>query len=135
LIREKPSIDKALIDLLPFVSPHVRYHLFLRALPGEVPEGAIQAALELSGQDITGEDLERAFTRAAGRPIRYQRFPESLLADNAFLRELTALVDNGVVAGVADTPALEVEFGRMLKLEEWLAGRGKALFDEALNAP
>jgi uncharacterized protein YbjT (DUF2867 family) len=91
-------------------------------------------ALELSGQDVTGEELERAFTRAAGRPIRYRRFPESLLAENAFLRELTDLVDNGVVAGVADIPALEAEFGPMLKVDEWLAGPGKALFDEALNA-
>ncbi len=92
-------------------------------------------SLELSGQAITGDDLEQAFSHAAGRPIRYQRFPEQLLATNAFLRELTALVDNGVVSGVADIPALEREFGPMLSLEQWLSGPGKALFEAALNAP
>jgi uncharacterized protein YbjT (DUF2867 family) len=92
-------------------------------------------SLELSGQSITGDDLEKAFSHAAGRPIRYQRFPEQLLATNAFLRELTALVDNGVVAGVADISALEREFGPMLTLEQWLSGPGKVLFEAALNAP
>ncbi len=91
--------------------------------------------LELSGQDVTGEHLEQAFSRAAGRPIRYQRFSEELLAGNDFLRLLTNLVDNGVVAGVADIPALEREFGPMLKLDQWLSGPGKALFEDALNAP
>ncbi|MFD1910704.1 NmrA/HSCARG family protein [Halodurantibacterium flavum] len=91
--------------------------------------------LELSGQDITGEYLEEAFSRAAGHPIRYQRFSDELLAGNDFLRQLSALVDKGIVAGVADIPALEREFGPMLKLDQWLSGPGKVLFEEALNAP
>ncbi|UKK94698.1 NmrA/HSCARG family protein [Brucella pseudogrignonensis] len=99
------------------------------------PERYAGQALELSGQSITGNDLERAFTQAAGRPIRYQRFPNELLAQNAFLRELTALVDSGVVAGVADIAALTDEFGPMLSLEDWLSGPGKTLFKAALNAP
>jgi uncharacterized protein YbjT (DUF2867 family) len=99
------------------------------------PERYAGQALELSGQDVTGESLEEAFSRAAGRPIRYQRFSEELLAGNDFLRRLTMLVDNGVVAGVADIPALEREFGPMLKLDQWLSGAGKVLFEEALNTP
>lgn len=99
------------------------------------PQRYAGQSLELSGQAITGEDLEQAFSRAAGHPIRYQRFPEELLATNAFLRKLTELVDNGVVAGVADIPALEREFGPMLTLEQWLSGPGRELFQAALNAP
>ena len=97
------------------------------------PERYAGQALELSGQSITGEELECAFSLAAGRPIRYQRFSEELLANNLFLKKLTELVDNGVVAGIADIPALEREFGPMLTLKEWLKGAGKAPFDAALN--
>jgi uncharacterized protein YbjT (DUF2867 family) len=99
------------------------------------PERYAGQALELSGQDVTGELLEEAFSRAAGSPIRYQRFSEELLAGNNFLRRLTMLVDNGVVAGIADIPALEREFGPMLKLDQWLSGPGKLLFEKALNTP
>lgn len=91
--------------------------------------------IEVSGQDISGEQLEVSFSHAAGRPIRYARFPETLLAENAFLRRLTALVDNGIVAGVADIGALEAEFGPMMKLDKWLSGPGKELFAKALAAP
>jgi uncharacterized protein YbjT (DUF2867 family) len=90
--------------------------------------------IELSGQDITGKDLQDAFSHAAGRPIRYQRFSEELLSKNDFLKRLTALVDNGVVAGIADIAALESEFGPMLRLEQWLSGPGKTLFENALSA-
>jgi uncharacterized protein YbjT (DUF2867 family) len=99
------------------------------------PERYAGQTLELSGQGVTGEYLEEALSRAAGRPIRYERFSEELLAGNEFLRRLTILVDNGVVAGVADIPALEREFGPMLKLDQWLSGPGKALFEDALNTP
>nr|WP_255433220.1 hypothetical protein [Pantoea sp. B9002] len=77
--------------------------------------------------------MEHAFSLAAARPIRYQRFSEALLESNVFLKKLTELVDNGVVAGIADIPALEREFGPMLTLKEWLTGAGKAPFDAALN--
>ncbi|MCV9941294.1 MULTISPECIES: NmrA/HSCARG family protein [unclassified Rhizobium] len=90
--------------------------------------------IELSGQDITGKDLQEAFSRAAGRPIHYQRFSEELLSENNFLKRLTALVDNGVVAGIADIAALEREFGPMLRVEQWLSGPGKTLFENALSA-
>ena len=90
--------------------------------------------IELSGQDLTGKDLQDAFSHAAARPIRYQRFSEELLSKNDFLKRLTALVDNGVVAGIADIAALEREFRHMLGLEQWLAGPGKTLIENALSA-
>lgn len=99
------------------------------------PERYAGKTLEISGQSITGDDLQREFSQAAGRTIRYQRFSDDLLASNDFLRKLTELVDNGVVAGSADIPALAREFGPMLTLAQWLSGPGKALFENALNAP
>lgn len=46
------------------------------------PERYAGQSLELSVQAITDDGLEKAFPHAAGRPIRYQRFPEQLLATN-----------------------------------------------------
>lgn len=89
-------------------------------------------AIEIASAAITGEDLERAFSAAAGRPIRYLRFPEAVLSGSAFLARLVELVDDGLLAGQADIPALEAEFGPMMTLEAWLAGPGKPLFDAAL---
>ncbi|MEN0579903.1 NmrA/HSCARG family protein [Phytobacter palmae] len=99
------------------------------------PQQFAGKVLEISSQALTGEDLEYAFSNAAGFPIHYQRFSEALLTQNSFLRRLTELVDNGIVAGVADIPALEAMFGEMMKLEQWLTGPGKHLFSAALNAP
>ncbi|SFT43840.1 Uncharacterized conserved protein YbjT, contains NAD(P)-binding and DUF2867 domains [Kosakonia arachidis] len=99
------------------------------------PQHFAGKVLEISGQALTGEDLEQAFSNAAGFPIHYQRFPDALLEQNSFLRRLTELVDNGIVAGVADIPALEKAFGEMMKLKQWLTGPGKPLFSAALNAP
>ena len=99
------------------------------------PERYAGKTLELSGQAITGQDLQRAFSHAAGRTIRYQRFSEEMLATQDFLRKLTELVDSGIVAGSADIPELEREFGSMLTLDQWLAGPGNKPFHAALNAP
>lgn len=99
------------------------------------PERYVGQELELSSQALTGADLEHYFSKAAGHTIHYHRFPDQLLKHNAFLRQLTALVDNGIVAGVADIPALEQEFGEMMKLDKWLASAGKRLFEDALSAP
>ncbi|OOO22972.1 NmrA/HSCARG family protein [Agrobacterium pusense] len=97
------------------------------------PNSYINQAIELSGASVTGSDIQRVFSRAAGRTIRYQRFSDALLAENGFLRDLTRLVDDGTVAGRADIPALEKEFGPMTSMEEWLDGPGKTLFRAALS--
>lgn len=99
------------------------------------PERYVGQTLELASQALTGEELERAFSDAAGHAVHYHRFPEALLEQNSFLHRLTELVDNGIVTGSADIPALEQEFGRMMTLEQWLAGPAKQSFEAALNAP
>lgn len=90
--------------------------------------------MELASASVTGKDLERAFTKAAGRPIHYRRFPDELLASTPFLNRLAELLDDGLLAGTADIPALEDEFGHMTSVEEWLGGYGRPLFEAALNA-
>lgn len=89
--------------------------------------------IELASASVTGKDIEQAFTKAAGKAIVYKRFSEELLAKNPFLNRLTELLDNGLLAGAADIPALEREFGHLTSLEEWLDGSGKSPFEIALR--
>lgn len=99
------------------------------------PECYTGMTLELAGQALTGEDLERNFSDAAGQLINYCRFPDALLEQNAFLHHLTLLVDKGIVTGSADIPALEKEFGTMMTMVQWLAGPAKQRMKAALKAP
>ncbi|KQY20273.1 NmrA/HSCARG family protein [Rhizobium sp. Root482] len=97
------------------------------------PDRFAGKAIDLASASVTGKEVEQAFTKAAGKPIVYRRFPEELLARNPFLNRLTELLDNGLLAGAADIPALEREFGHLTSLEEWLVGPGKSLFENALK--
>ena len=98
------------------------------------PERFGGRTIEIAGDALTGRELGEHLSRAAGTPIAYQRFPDDLLAQNAFLGRLAALIDDGRLAGHADLAALEAEFGRSLRFEDWLAGAGKRLLDAALAA-
>ncbi|MBN3725951.1 NmrA/HSCARG family protein [Burkholderia sp. Ac-20379] len=98
------------------------------------PERNAGRTLEIAGDQLTAETLQASLSRAAGRPIHYARFPDSLLAQNPFLGRLAALFDDGRLAGRADIPALEREFGPLLGFDAWLAGPGKPLFEAALAA-
>jgi len=96
------------------------------------PDHYAGKTIELASASVTGKDLERAFTAAAGRMITYRRFSDDLLAQNPFLNHLCELLDTGLLAGAADIPALDREFGHLTSLEEWLGGPGKSLFEAAL---
>lgn len=89
--------------------------------------------LEIAGDAVTGAELAEKFSRAAGRPVVYQRFPDSLLHDNAFLGGLAALVDEGRLAGNADLNALRADFPGLLTLDDWLAGAGKTALLAAIE--
>ena len=90
--------------------------------------------IEIAGDAVTGAELVEEFSLAAGRPITYQRFPDSLLEHNAFLGSLARLVDQGRLAGHADLPALRKEFPGLLNMHEWLQGAGRAPLLAALQA-
>nr|WP_247893765.1 NmrA family NAD(P)-binding protein [Azospirillum endophyticum] len=58
--------------------------------------------IEIAGDAMTGNGLQDLFSRAAGRPITYRRFPDGLLERNRLLVRLAELVDDGRCAGAAD---------------------------------
>lgn len=90
--------------------------------------------IEIAGDAVTGAGLAEEFSLTAGRPITYQRFPDSLLDHNAFLGSLARLVDQGRLAGHADLPALRKEFPGLLNLHDWLQGAGRPALLAALQA-
>ena len=90
--------------------------------------------IEIAGDAVTGTELAEEFSLVAGRPITYQRFPDSLLDHNAFLGSLARLVDQGRLAGHAELPALRKEFPGLLTLHEWLQGAGRPLLLAAVQA-
>lgn len=89
---------------------------------------------EIAGDQVTGRDLERLFSSAAGRPIPYARFGDEVLETNPFLQRLTALQDRGTLAGSADLVALHALVPGLLSFETWLAGPGRERFASALRA-
>lgn len=91
--------------------------------------------IDIAGDEVTGLDLERALSKAASRPIMYQRFPNHVLDNNPFLFRNAELFDWGRAAGNADIPALIAEFGPLWSVSEWLAGPGKPLLQLSLAEP
>jgi uncharacterized protein YbjT (DUF2867 family) len=96
------------------------------------PQQFAGRTLEIAGDRVTGNDLQALLSQAAGKPIHYQRFSETLLNENDFLKRLAAVIDDGRCAGHADLPALNQEFGHLTRLQEWLAGPGKEALAAAL---
>ena len=88
---------------------------------------------EIASDTVTGRDLGVLSSEAAGRPIAYARFPDDLLAANPFLGKLTALLDEGPLAGHADLDALRKINPEMRSFRSWLAGRGREALQQALG--
>lgn len=89
---------------------------------------------EIASDTVTGLQLEELFSEAAGRPIPYSRFTDEVLAANPFLQKLTALVDDGRLAGNADLDALRRINPELQSFKSWLKGPGCAAFEQALGA-
>ncbi len=98
------------------------------------PAALIGKTMEIAGDTVTGNQLADKFSHAAGRSISYHRFPESLLAENAFLGGLARLVDDGRLAGHADINKLHKQFPGLLSMDQWLAGAGKPLLLAAIQS-
>jgi uncharacterized protein YbjT (DUF2867 family) len=90
--------------------------------------------IEIAGDQVTGAELAAKFSRTAEQTITYQRFPDSLLEQNAFLGGLAKLVDQGRLAGNADIALLRAEFPGLLTMDEWLMGAGKSALLAAIQA-
>jgi uncharacterized protein YbjT (DUF2867 family) len=98
------------------------------------PDQFAGRTIEIASDALTGAQLGEALSRAAGKPIAYLRFPDSILEKNAFLARLAALVDDGRLAGNADIGALRREFSELTSFEAWLSGPGEPLLNHALRA-
>lgn len=97
------------------------------------PEGYAGKAIEIAGDAPTGEDLGKAFSAALGQPVRYQRYPDDLLAANPALGRPAKVFAEGR-ARHADLEGLRQEFGDLLTFEEWLARTGAPLLQATLKA-
>ena len=87
----------------------------------------------IAGDQLTGLQIQEVMTAAVGRPITYHRFPDTLLAQDEFLRRNAELFDR-LGPGDADVPALQLEFGGLMTLRSWLEGRGLHRLQSALTA-
>lgn len=88
---------------------------------------------DIASDAVSGKQLETLFSEAAGRPIPYARFSDEVLAASPFLAKLTALMDDGTLAGRADLKALRSLHPRMQSVREWLAHTGRDAFHQALG--
>ncbi|MFC7557328.1 NmrA/HSCARG family protein [Pseudoroseomonas wenyumeiae] len=89
--------------------------------------------VQLASDTVTGSDIAAAFTQAAGRPISYSRFNDTVLGANSFLAKLAELMDQGVLTGRADLEGLRKLHPRMHTIHSWLAGSGRAALEQALR--
>ncbi|WP_333849446.1 NmrA/HSCARG family protein [Leclercia sp.] len=96
------------------------------------PERFQGKTFDIASDVVTGVRIQELFTAAAGRLIPYARFSDDELAASPFLQKLTALVDDGRLAGNADLAAMREMNPHLQTFESWLAGSGRAAFQRAL---
>lgn len=96
------------------------------------PERFAGQAFEIASDTVTGEELAARFSASAGEKIGYQRFPDTVLAENAFLTGLTTLFDSGRMASHADVASLRALVPDLHTVDGWLNGAGSRLLKEAL---
>lgn len=90
-------------------------------------------AFDIASDAVTGLQLQTLFSAVAGRPVTYSRFSDDVLAANPFLQKLTAMVDDGRLVGRADLAAMRQMNPQLQSFESWLAGSGRAAFEQALG--
>jgi len=88
---------------------------------------------EIASDVVTGTKLEELFSELAGRHIPYSRFSNEVLEANPFLQKLTALVDDGRLAGNADLASLREINPDQWSFKSWLEGPGRLAFEKALG--
>ena len=90
--------------------------------------------ISIASDAVAGDQLATALSRAAGQSITYERFPESVLAENVVLSGAAALIDDGRLAGDADITALRKLVPELYNFDTWLAGPGAPLLKAARGA-
>lgn len=97
------------------------------------PQRFTGKTFEIASDVVTGEQLEAYFSAAAGQAIPYSRFSDEFLAANPFMQKLTALVDDGRLAGNADLALMREINPELQSFHAWLAGNGRGAFEQALG--
>jgi uncharacterized protein YbjT (DUF2867 family) len=98
------------------------------------PARFVGTTLEIAGDTATGRDLATLFTEAAGRSIKYARFPDEVLAANPFLRKLTDMLERAKPADEAELLEVRRINPEMQSMRTWLAVDGREAFQAALGA-
>lgn len=98
------------------------------------PERFKGKTFEIASDVVTGQQLEELFSMAAGQPVPYSRFTDEFLAANPFLQKLTALVDDGRLAGNADLESMRQINPELRSFKSWLEGPGRSAFESSLGA-
>ncbi|MBX3200218.1 MAG: NmrA/HSCARG family protein [Labilithrix sp.] len=101
----------------------------LVALVFAEPSTYVGKTVDIAAESLTGNELAAKLTRAVGRPVSYARFSPAVLAENALLRRLVELVDEGAASGDADIPAIRRIHPGILTFDAWLAKTGKAAIE------
>ncbi len=91
------------------------------------------ATVKLASDTVTGTDLAKAFSRAAGRPIAYARFPAEVLAAKPDLAHMSRSIDAGPLADHVDLALMRELDPDLLPFPVWLAGPGRAAFEKSLG--
>jgi len=89
---------------------------------------------EIASDAVTGNELEEIFSEMAGRYIPYARFSGEVLVANPFLQKLTALVDDGRLAGNADLASMRQINPALWSFRSWMQATGRPAFERALEA-
>ncbi|NVN29810.1 NmrA/HSCARG family protein [Endobacter medicaginis] len=98
------------------------------------PERFAGRTMEVASDTVTGQELAQAFTQAAGRPIAYRRFPDTVLDANPFLAALAGLFDDGRLTGSADLTELRAMVPSLQDFGTWIRDDGREAFEQASRA-
>jgi len=89
--------------------------------------------LKIASDRVTGQELEAAFSEAAGRSITYARFPDEVLAANVDLGHMASSLEDGPLAEQVDLGLMREINPELVSLRSWLMGEGREKLEEALR--
>lgn len=89
--------------------------------------------IKIASDTVTGNDLGKIFSEAAGRPIAYSRFPDDVLVANDALGSLAKILDEGPLADHVDLDAMREINPEIISFRSWLATQGAQAFQAALG--
>ncbi|MFS8047674.1 NmrA/HSCARG family protein [Rhizobium sp. BR 314] len=93
----------------------------------------VGTTIRIAGDQVTGNQLGAALTKAAGRPIAYARFPDEVLAANTDLAHMASSLENGPLAEPVDLNLMRELNPELLSFSSWLTGLDRKTLDAAFG--